>query len=56
MAWSPYCCVSNAADAFHLLRAGLAGDPDKGVPDRPLLFVTLTASSPATMTQRRFRA
>jgi hypothetical protein len=38
-----------AADAYHLLRAGLAGDESKGVPDsrvaHPRVFLTLTAPS-----------
>jgi len=45
----PACSDRYAADAFHLLRAGLAGDTSKGVPasvmERPRLFVTLTAPS-----------
>jgi len=45
----PSCSDRYAADAFHLLRAGLAGDPTKGVPDtvtdRPRAFLTLTAPS-----------
>jgi hypothetical protein len=45
----PACSDRYAADAFHLLRAGLAGDDTKGVPARvvehPRLFVTLTAPS-----------
>jgi hypothetical protein len=45
----PACSDRYAADAFHLLRAGLAGDDTKGVPasvtDRPRAFLTLTAPS-----------
>jgi hypothetical protein len=45
----PACSDRYAADAFHLLRAGLAGDDDKGVPasvtDKPRAFLTLTAPS-----------
>jgi hypothetical protein len=45
----PACSDRYAADAFHLLRAGLAGDPTKNVPDtvtdRPRAFLTLTAPS-----------
>lgn len=44
----PACSDRYAADAFHLLRAGLAGGT-KGIPetvaDKPRLFVTLTAPS-----------
>jgi hypothetical protein len=45
----PACSDRYAADAFHLLRAGLAGDDTKHVPatvtDRPRAFLTLTAPS-----------
>lgn len=45
----PSCSDRYAADAFHLLRAGLAGDDTKNVPatvtDRPRAFLTLTAPS-----------
>lgn len=45
----PSCSARYEADAFHLVRAGLVGDEDKGVPvqvaDRPTVFVTLTAPS-----------
>ncbi|WP_219414869.1 replication initiator [Pseudonocardia nigra] len=45
----PACSDRYAADAFHLLRAGLAGDDTKNVPasvtDRPRAFLTLTAPS-----------
>ena len=45
----PSCSARYEADAFHLVRAGLVGDTDKGVPvavaDRPTVFVTLTAPS-----------
>ena len=43
----PACSDRYAADAYHLLRAGLAGDDAKGVPDtvteHPRAFLTLTA-------------
>lgn len=45
----PACSDRYSADAFHLLRAGLAGDDTKGVPvgvvEHPRAFVTLTAPS-----------
>ena len=45
----PACSDRYAADAFHLLRAGLAGDDTKDVPDtvtdHPRVFLTLTAPS-----------
>ena len=45
----PSCSDRYAADAFHLLRAGLAGDTTKDIPasvtDRPRAFLTLTAPS-----------
>ena len=45
----PACSDRYAADAFHLLRAGLAGDSSKGVPttvvEHPRVFLTLTAPS-----------
>lgn len=45
----PSCSARYEADAYHLVRAGLSGDEDKGVPvsvaDRPTVFVTLTAPS-----------
>ena len=45
----PACSDRYAADAFHLLRAGLAGDEGKDVPasitERPRAFLTLTAPS-----------
>jgi hypothetical protein len=45
----PSCSDRYAADAFHLLRAGLAGDDTKNVPDsvaaHPRAFLTLTAPS-----------
>jgi Replication initiator protein, pSAM2 len=45
----PACSDRYAADAYHLLRAGLAGDQSKGVPDtvteHPRAFLTLTAPS-----------
>lgn len=53
----PACSDRYAADAFHLLRAGLAGDDTKGVPasvtDRPRAFVTLTAPSFGPVHTRR---
>jgi hypothetical protein len=53
----PACSDRYAADAFHLLRAGLAGDDAKGVPatvtDRPRAFVTLTAPSFGPVHSRR---
>src|SRR4051812_49603484 len=45
----PACSDRYAADAYHLLRAGLAGDDTKGVPttvtEHPRAFLTLTAPS-----------
>ena len=45
----PACSDRYAADAYHLLRAGLAGDDTKNVPDtvaeHPRVFLTLTAPS-----------
>jgi uncharacterized Zn-finger protein len=45
----PTCSDRYAADAFHLLRAGLAGDDTKNVPatvtEHPRVFLTLTAPS-----------
>ena len=45
----PACADRYAADAYHLLHAGLAGDPTKGVPEtvveHPRAFLTLTAPS-----------
>ena len=45
----PACSDRYAADAYHLLRAGLAGDDTKHVPDtvteHPRVFLTLTAPS-----------
>ncbi len=45
----PACSDRYAADAYHLLRAGLAGDDTKDVPDtvaeHPRVFLTLTAPS-----------
>jgi hypothetical protein len=45
----PACSDRYCADAFHLLRAGLAGDTTKGVPDsvtdHARAFITLTAPS-----------
>lgn len=52
----PACSDRYAADAFHLLRAGLAGG-SKGVPEtvaeKPRLFVTLTAPSFGAVHNRR---
>jgi hypothetical protein len=51
----PRCSDRYAADAFHLIRAGLSGG--KGVPDsvagKPRLFVTLTAPSFGPVHSRR---
>ena len=45
----PACAWTYAADTYHLIRAGLAGDQDKDVPptvrDHPRVFTTLTAPS-----------
>ncbi len=45
----PACSDRYAADAYHLLRAGLAGDDTKNVPatviEHPRVFLTLTAPS-----------
>ncbi|MCU7822849.1 replication initiator protein RepSA [Kitasatospora sp. DSM 101779] len=45
----PSCARTYSADTFHLIRAGLAGDQDKGVPvavrSHPRVFATLTAPS-----------
>ncbi|MEU1504907.1 replication initiator protein RepSA [Kitasatospora sp. NPDC005748] len=45
----PSCARTYAADTYHLIRAGLAGDQTKGVPDtvraHPRVFATLTAPS-----------
>ncbi|MFE7170236.1 replication initiator protein RepSA [Streptomyces sp. NPDC057616] len=45
----PACAWTYAGDTYHLIRAGLAGDPDKGTPhtirDHPRVFATLTAPS-----------
>jgi hypothetical protein len=55
----PACSDRYAADAFHLIRAGLAGG-DKEVPtsvtDRPRLFLTLTAPSFGPVHSRRLSA
>ncbi|MBB5153032.1 replication initiator [Saccharopolyspora phatthalungensis] len=52
----PACSDRYAADAFHLLRAGLAGGT-KGIPvtvaDKPRLFLTLTAPSFGPVHNRR---
>lgn len=53
----PACSDRYAADAFHLLRAGLAGDDTKHIPasvaDKPRLFLTLTAPSFGPVHNRR---
>ncbi|WP_367324035.1 replication initiator protein RepSA [Streptomyces sp. HUAS ZL42] len=45
----PACAWTYAGDTYHLIRAGLAGDPDKDIPatvrDHPRVFTTLTAPS-----------
>ncbi|MER5463452.1 replication initiator protein RepSA [Streptomyces sp. NPDC002668] len=45
----PACAWMYAADTYHLIRAGLAGDQDKDIPatvrDHPRVFATLTAPS-----------
>ncbi|MEU6174575.1 replication initiator protein RepSA [Streptantibioticus parmotrematis] len=45
----PACAWTYAGDTFHLIRAGLTGDPAKGTPrairDHPRAFATLTAPS-----------
>ncbi len=45
----PSCAWTYAGDTYHLIRAGLVGDPDKGTPhtirDHPRVFATLTAPS-----------
>ncbi|OII62665.1 replication initiation protein [Streptomyces sp. CC53] len=45
----PACARTYAADTYHLIRAGLAGDQDKDIPttvrDHPRVFATLTAPS-----------
>lgn len=45
----PSCARTYAADTFHLIRAGLVGDPTKNVPatvrTHPRVFATLTAPS-----------
>ncbi|OAH13416.1 replication initiator protein RepSA [Streptomyces jeddahensis] len=45
----PACAWTYAGDTYHLIRAGLAGDPDKDIPntvrDHPRVFATLTAPS-----------
>ncbi|MFE3633431.1 replication initiator protein RepSA [Streptomyces sp. NPDC059168] len=45
----PSCAWTYAGDTYHLIRAGLVGDPTKGTPDtirdRPRVFATLTAPS-----------
>jgi hypothetical protein len=56
----PACSDRYAADAFHLLRAGLAGDDAKGVPasvtDKPRAFLTLTAPSFGPVHTRKITA
>jgi len=55
----PACSDRYAADAFHLMRAGLSGG-DKGVPesvsDKPRVFATLTAPSFGPVHNRRLSA
>jgi hypothetical protein len=45
----PSCAWTYAGDTFHLIRAGLTGDPAKGTPhtvrEHPRVFATLTAPS-----------
>ncbi|MFH8464980.1 replication initiator protein RepSA [Streptomyces sp. NPDC017991] len=45
----PACAWTYAGDTYHLIRAGLVGDPAKGTPhnvrDHPRVFATLTAPS-----------
>ncbi|MGW2565578.1 replication initiator protein RepSA [Streptomyces sp. NPDC001537] len=45
----PACAWTYAGDTYHLIRAGLVGDPDKGTPHtirhHPRVFATLTAPS-----------
>ncbi|MEU3445752.1 replication initiator protein RepSA [Streptomyces thermolilacinus] len=45
----PACAWTYAGDTYHLIRAGLVGDPAKGTPDtvrdHPRVFTTLTAPS-----------
>jgi hypothetical protein len=45
----PACAWTYAGDTYHLIRAGLSGDPAKGMPhtvrDHPRVFATLTAPS-----------
>ncbi|MER6915246.1 replication initiator protein RepSA [Streptomyces sp. NPDC000594] len=45
----PACAWTYAGDTYHLIRAGLSGDPAKGTPHRvrahPRVFATLTAPS-----------
>ncbi|MDT0545616.1 replication initiator protein RepSA [Streptomyces lonegramiae] len=45
----PSCAWTYAGDAYHLIRAGLTGDPRMGIPDgvrvHPGVFATLTAPS-----------
>ncbi|MFB7637046.1 replication initiator protein RepSA, partial [Streptomyces sp. NPDC056149] len=45
----PSCAWTYAGDTYHLIRAGLTGDPTKGTPHRvrehPRVFATLTAPS-----------
>jgi hypothetical protein len=56
----PSCSDRYAADAFHLLRAGLAGDQRKGVPaavvEHPRAFLTLTAPSFGAVHTRKVSA
>ena len=53
----PSCSERYAADAFHLIRAGLSGDESKGispaVAKAPMVFATLTAPSFGAVHSRR---
>ena len=53
----PSCAWTYAGDTFHLIRAGLVGDPDKGTPhtirEHPRVFATLTAPSFGPVHNRR---
>ncbi|MGY5045775.1 replication initiator protein RepSA [Streptomyces sp. 900105755] len=52
----PACAWTYAGDTYHLIRAGLVGDPAKGTPatirDHPRVFATLTAPSFGTVHNR----
>jgi hypothetical protein len=53
----PACSERYSADAFHLIRAGLAGDTAKNIPvtvaDAPRAFITFTAPSFGSVHNRR---